>query len=230
MLYPPNFIRESQSFPGVWEEAISFCMKEGMILKPEENANILTRDMCSKITLTGNAIRDIFSRNLHPKFPTGKMHCEVYIKEYTREWIAEQKLKPEIEQFVYNYMDRLINRIVDGINLDQIRQLRKNMTHQGISRRHQIITWEPEKDMFSISPPCLQRIWIRVLDDDCNCEIHFDWRSRDLYGAWMSNYVGLFNMLEREIFKPLGLSVVKIVDNCNSLHIYEGDWLEASKV
>lgn len=229
ILYPSNFIRESQSFPAVWEEAVRFCMKEGMVIKPEENAKILTRDMCSKITLTGNGIRDIFSRNLHPKFPTKALFCGVYISEYTREWIAEQKLRPEAEQFVYNYMDRLINRTVDGITLDQVKQLRKNMTHQGISRRHQIITWEPEKDMFSVSPPCLQRIWIRVLDDE-NCEVHFDWRSRDLYGAWMTNYIGLFDMLQREIFKPLDLHVVKVVDNCNSLHIYEGDWLEASRV
>ncbi len=230
ILYPPNFILESQSFPEAWEQAVRFCMKEGMIIKPEENAKQLTRDMCSKITLTGKGIRDIFTRNLHPKFPTKELHLLVYIKEYTREWIAEQKLRPEIEQFVYNYMDRLINRSVDGITLDQVKQLRKNLTYQGISRRHQIITWEPEKDMFSVSPPCLQRIWIRILDDDGNCEVHFDWRSRDLYGAWMSNYVGLFDMLKREILDPLGLHVVKVVDNCNSLHIYEGDWLEASKV
>jgi thymidylate synthase len=186
--------------------------------------------MCSKITLTGSGIRDIFSINLHPKFPTKLLHCEQYIKEYTREWIASQKLRPEIEQFVYNYMGRLIERSVDGITLDQIKQLRKNLTSQGTSRRHQIITWEPERDMFSASPPCLQRIWIRILDDDGNCEIHFDWRSRDLYGAWMSNYIGLFNMLQREILAPLNLTVLKVVDNCNSLHIYEGDWISASNV
>ena len=127
-------------------------------------------------------------------------------------------------------MDRFINRNVNGITLDQVRQLRKNMTHQGISRRHQVITWEPEKDMFSASPPCLQRIWIRVFDEDGNCEIHFDWRSRDLFGAWMTNYIGLFDMLYREILKPLELNVVKVVDNCNSLHIYESDWESALKV
>jgi len=230
IFYPPNFILESKSFPEAWESAVQFCMKEGMVIKPEENAKQLTRDMCSKITLVGNGIRDIFVQKIHPKFPTRELHLQVYIKEYTREWIAEQKLKPEIEQFVYNYMDRLINRSVSGITLDQVRQLRKNILHQGTSRRHQMITWEPEKDMFSVSPPCLQRIWIRVLDDDGNCEIHFDWRSRDLYGAWMSNYVGLFDMLKREILDPLDLSVVKVVDNCNSLHIYEADWESAQRI
>jgi len=37
-------------------------------------------------------------------------------------------------------------------------------------------------------------------------------------------------MLSREIFTPLGLHVVKVVDNCNSLHIYEGDWKEAERI
>jgi len=130
ILYPPNFYLESQSFPKVWEQAVQFCMKNGMIIKPEENAKQLTRDICSKIILTGNGIRDIFSRNLHPKFPTKAMFCNQYITEYTREWIAEQKLRPEEEQFVYNYMGRLIERTVDGISLDQIKQLRKNLIYQ----------------------------------------------------------------------------------------------------
>jgi len=235
--YPPNFNLEIRSFPEAWEQAVQFCMKEGMIIKPEENAKQLTRDMCSKITLYGNGIKDIFEKKLHLKFPTKELHCEQYVKEYTREWIAEQKKRPELEQFVYNYMDRMINyTISEGVPMDQVLVLRTSFQGDertkpcGISRRQQIITWQPEKDMYSESPPCLQRIWIRVLDDDGNCEIHFDWRSRDLFGAWMSNYIGLFNMLKREIFDPLGLHVVKVVDNCNSLHIYEADWVSALKV
>ena len=223
--YPPNFNLEIRSFPEAWEQAVQFCMKEGLIIKPEESAKQLTRDMCSKITLYGNGIKDIFEKKLHPKFPTKEKHCEIYITEYTREWIAEQKKKPEIEQFVYNYMDRLI----DHSGQDQVIQLKKNIDLQGISRRHQMITWKPEKDLFTSSPPCLQRIWIRNLNSE-DCEVHFDWRSRDLYGAWMSNYIGLFDMLKREIFTPLDLTVVKVVDNCNSLHIYEGDWVSALKV
>jgi thymidylate synthase len=230
-IYPPNFNLEIRSFQEAWEKAVQFCMKEGLIIKPEENTKQLTRDMCSMITLYGNGIKDIFEQKLHPKFPTKEMHCVQYVKEYTREWIAEQNKRPEIEQFVYNYMDRLINYPCwnePGWKLDQIGKLKK-LVETGISRRHQIITWIPEKDLYSASPPCLQRIWIRKLNDE-DCEIHFDWRSRDLYGAWMPNYIGLFDMLKREIFTPLDLTVVKVVDKCDSLHIYEGDWISALKV
>jgi len=228
--YPPNFNLESRSFPEAWERAVKFCMQEGMIIKPEENAKQNTRDMCSKIVLYGNGIKNIFERKLHPKFPTKALHCDQYVKEYSREWVAEQKILPESKQFVYNYMDRFINYHEFQKNqLDQIYKLEQLIETQGLSRRHQIITWEPEKDMYSTSPPCLQRMWVRKLSDE-DCEFHFDWRSRDLFGAWMTNYIGLLDMLKREILDPLDLNLIKLVDNCNSLHIYEGDWKAALMV
>ena len=56
------------------------------------------------------------------------------------------------------------------------------------------------------------------------------WRSRDLFAAWNSNMVGLLTMIRREVLDPNNLKLVKVVDFCNSLHIYEADWEEASKV
>ncbi len=56
------------------------------------------------------------------------------------------------------------------------------------------------------------------------------WRSRDLFAAWNSNMVGLLTMVKKEVFEPNNLNLVKVVDFCNSLHIYEADWEAASKV
>lgn len=225
MQYPPNFIHEGRNFQEAWQEAVRFCLKNGMLIKAEENSKVMTYDICSKITLHGNAIKQILSRELHPKFPTKKLFSREYVKEYTREWVAEQKELPIQLRFVYSYMDRFINEF----GFDQIVALKRELSN-GISRRTQIITWNPKKDLGDKNPPCLQRIWIRILNDEGDCEIHFDWRSRDLFGAWMTNYIGLFDMLSREIFIPLNLNVVKMVCNCNSLHIYESDWKAASEV
>jgi thymidylate synthase len=214
-------------------------MKNGMQIVPETGSKVTSKDMCSKITLHGNAIGQMLNSDLHKDFPTKGKHCGVYITEYDRKWVAEQNALPEGDnrRFIYNYMDRFINYPYkeDELIIDQLKQLRENMKTCGISRRQQIITWQPVKDMFSVSPPCLQRIWIRELEEDpedgqANTEVHFDWRSRDLFGAWMSNYVGLMNMLYKEIFTPLDLKVVKLVDNCNSLHIYSTDWEAANLV
>jgi thymidylate synthase len=56
------------------------------------------------------------------------------------------------------------------------------------------------------------------------------WRSRDLFAAWNSNMVGLLTMMKREVFEPNNYKLVKVVDFCNSLHIYEADWETAASV
>lgn len=238
MQYPPNFIHNGRSFTKAWEEAVNFCMEHGMTIRPESGAAVLTKDVCSKITLYCNAINEMYVGKLHPMFPTKEKHCAGYVKEYTREWVAEQKSLPvnDNKKFVYNYMERLIDYTQSSeIGFDQIKQLRLNMEKCGISRRQQMITWMPEKDSISESPPCLQRIWIRMLEEDTdddyiNAEIHFSWRSRDLFTAWMPNYIGLMNMLKAELFDPLHLKIVKFVDDVDSLHIYSPDWQNAIAV
>lgn len=42
--------------------------------------------------------------------------------------------------------------------------------------------------------------------------------------------IGLIKMLMKEIFEPNNLELVRVVDFCNSLHIYESDWESAAKV
>jgi thymidylate synthase len=42
--------------------------------------------------------------------------------------------------------------------------------------------------------------------------------------------VGLLTMARKEILEPCNLELVKVVDFCNSMHIYEADWEAASKV
>jgi len=89
-------------------------------------------------------------------------------------------------------------------------------------------TWIPSIDAFSESPPCLQRIWMTLIDES-SIEIHLDWRSRDLFGAWHVNLIALINMINRDIAMPLNCKIARIIDSCDSLHIYNGNWQEAVK-
>jgi thymidylate synthase len=87
--------------------------------------------------------------------------------------------KPERERFSYLYFERLsmYEKYVD--QLDDLRwQLSAEMASGISTNRHQAITWKVQTDLLSPSPPCLQRIWIRYLGDDC-VEVHMDWRSRE---------------------------------------------------
>jgi len=85
------------------------------------------------------------------------------------------------------------------------------------SRRCQAITWRPYSDPFRGDPPCLQRIWCRIING--KLKLQATWRSRDLFRAWEPNVNGMLyiqKMMADEIDCELG----SYVDFNNSLHIY----------
>ncbi len=217
MKYPPTNLIQAFGLADAWAQAVNFVIKNGMEIKTEYGP--MSKDICSIIE-----IREPFAEPmLHPQFPTKELH----VKEYVRQWERDYDWKKQ--GFEYNYMDRLINYPSRTKDVDQLKAI-KDLLPRGISRRRQAITWIPERDLFvTEDQPCLQRLWVRVIGDGI-AEMHCMWRSRDLFAAWNSNMVGLVTMIKREVLEPNNLKLVKVVDFCNSLHIYEADWEEASKV
>ncbi len=217
MKYPPTNLIQAVGLADAWAQAVNYVMKHGMEIKTEYGP--LSKDICSVIE-----IREPYAEPmLHPQFPTKEMH----VKEYLKQW--ERGYDWKKQGFEYNYMDRLINYPSRGKDVDQLKAI-KELLPQGISRRRQAITWIPERDLFvKEDQPCLQRLWVRDIGGG-NAEMHCMWRSRDLFAAWNSNMVGLLTMIKREVLEPNNLQLVKVVDFCNSLHIYEADWEAASKV
>ncbi len=217
MKYPPTNLIQAAGLADAWAQAVNFVMKNGMEIKTEYGP--LSKDICSVIE-----IREPYAEPmLHPQFPTKELH----VKEYLKQWERDYDWKKQ--GFEYNYMDRLINYPSRGKDVDQLKAIKELLPH-GVSRRRQAITWIPERDLFvKEDQPCLQRLWVRDIGDG-NAEMHCMWRSRDLFAAWNSNMVGLLTMIKREVLEPNNLKLVKVVDFCNSLHIYEADWEAASKV
>lgn len=140
-------------------------------------------------------------------------------------------------------------------SIDQLKVLREKISNRIskggeclVSNRDEAITWIPDRDLFvSEDQPCLQRLQVFVYEypsfiktmvskDDTHlwskgkAEFHCMWRSRDLFTAWNSNMIGLIHMMKKEIFEPNNLELVRVVDFCNSLHVYESDWEAASKI
>lgn len=217
MKYPPTNLIQATGLADAWAQAVNFVMKNGMLIKTEYGP--MSRDICSVIEIREPYIEPM----LHPQFPTKEMH----VKEYLKQW--ERGYDWKKQGFEYNYMDRLINYPSRGEDVDQLKAIR-DLLPQGVSRRRQAITWIPERDLFvKEDQPCLQRLWVRAIGDG-NAEMHCMWRSRDLFAAWNSNMVGLVTMIKREVIEPNNLKLIKVVDFCNSLHIYEADWEAASKV
>lgn len=217
MKYPPTNLIQAFGLADAWAQAVNYVMRNGMEIRTEYGP--LSKDICSVIE-----IREPYAEPmLHPQFPTKELH----VKEYLKQWERDYDWKKQ--GFEYNYMDRLINYPSRNKDVDQLKAIR-DLLPQGVSRRRQAITWIPERDLFvKEDQPCLQRLWVRALGDG-NAEMHCMWRSRDLFAAWNSNMVGLLTMIKREVLEPNDLKLVKVVDFCNSMHIYEADWEAASKV
>ena len=227
------------NFHNSWAAMLFRVLKRGDIIQASEELPFVnTRDSTIIVELDREAIAQIENMETHPKCPLGAKAIEAYDSEYTYEYVRKHNALPEDKQFDYLYMDRFINYPKDtrGVtHFDQLEMLSQNIRCDGINRRHQMITWIPWKDAVASNPPCLQRVQMRVLDAPdvreeksqngipINVETQFDWRSRDIYGAWQPNMIGMFSMLNRYVCKG-EYQIVKHVDISKSGHIYEHDW------
>ncbi len=218
-MYPPTIVIEAPTLATAWQSLVKITMRDGVILPTEYGPR--SRDVCAVTTITFPYAEPA----LHPDFPTGELHLAEYVKQFDRDYDWEK------QGFKYTYMDRLTKypSLLERDNdIDQFKELR-NQLSKSITRRAQIITWVPDLDQADDEPPCLQRIWMRRLNAT-DVEMHCDWRSRDLFTAWNSNYIAILYMIKKEILDPLGLKMVKLVDFCDSLHIYEAFWDDANKI
>lgn len=249
-----DFIEET-SFNNAWASAIRMVLANGtdLVIGGAEQRKPI-KDSCMMISLTGNAIRQIEAKELHPQFPTKKIVLENYCNEFTMEYLKEYDRKEKEEKFSYLYFDRLVRYLQhvwsEGFGhsfrlhnqLEILREQLKGQVDANItSNRSQAITWQMADTIYydskrdinpdyeSISPPCLQRIQIRYIPEN-KVDVHLTWRSRDLYTAWQSNIICLIDMLNREVIKPNNCQIARIIDFNDSLHIYKTDIGEARKM
>lgn len=221
MKIPPTLLIQEKDFHNCWARAVRYVIRDGIpLVIGDDTEPKPIRDICATMELTGDAIRQIEDRELHPQFPF--RHINQYCAEFTREYLKKYLEKPEHDRFSYTYFDRFARYF----GRDQCVLIRDDLRDQlvdGISsNRHQLTTWDLYVDMESSVAPCLQRVWVRHLGDR-NVEVHLTWRSRDGYGAFQANLIALIDMINREILKPNNCKISKIVDFSNSFHIYEHD-------
>lgn len=225
---------EERNFHNAWAKAILAVLSKGtdlVIGGGEERKPI--KDSCMLISLTGNAIKQIEARELHPQYPFRRI--EEYCHEYTRTFLESYRSKAANERFSYLYFERLARYEppFSAHPSDQIALLRDALSDQMkediTSNRAQAITWYVPLDIARSSPPCLQRIQIRYIPKNM-VDVHLTWRSRDLFTAWQSNIICIVEMLNREIIKPNNCRIVRIIDYSDSLHLYKRDVEDAKKV
>ncbi|MCK7491926.1 MAG: hypothetical protein MZW92_09905 [Comamonadaceae bacterium] len=71
--------------------------------------------------------------------------------------------RPEEGKWTYTYHKRLFAYDIEGETVDQIAAAVDRLARTGHTRRAQAITWNPKLDAPTDDPPCLQRLWFRIL-------------------------------------------------------------------
>jgi len=226
---------ETESIPQAFEEAMKRVWNEGARIKTEYDK---PEDPPSRDASVAILIKDPYAQpRFHRAFADGLGGLAEYVMEVVHGahdyWVKpveeiEKGDASEDTRWTYTYHERIFDYRIDGTSLNQIQYVIDKLSDTGHSRRAQAITWNPRLDPPTSDPPCLQRIWGRLSEDD-NGIIYFNmnthWRSRDLFKAWFENVIALTTLMRKiaeAISEKTGreIKVGRYVEMVDSLHIY----------
>ena len=222
--------------PEAWERAVLAVWDKGFEVRTQYDK---PQDPPSKDATVMITINDPFCEpRIHKNFPGGPEELESYRQEVVG-GIHDHWINPAAGKWTYTYHERLfeycpVENIRDADSprpfkkVDQVRYIIDCLSQAGHSRRAQAITWMPTADPQTDDPPCLQRIWCRLLANEAgelSLNMNTHWRSRDLYKAWFMNVYALTDLqrtIAEEISrkKDVPVRVGRYVDISDSLHIY----------
>ncbi len=248
--------------PEAWEKAVLAVWDKGLEVKTQYDK---PDDPPSKDATVIVTVADPFREpRIHKNFPSGPEELEAYRQEVVN-GIHDHWIDPAAGKWTYTYHERLFSycpvediRCADSPKpfkkVNQIQHIIDCLSKTYFSRRAQAITWMPTADPATDDPPCLQRIWCRLVraeparrgeapsrsqagarltankTDEITLNMNTHWRSRDLYKAWFMNVYALTDLqrtIAEKISKKINqpVKVGRYVDISDSLHIY-GSYFE----
>lgn len=216
---------QGSNLPEAWERAVLSTWETGLDIRTEYDkpGDPFSKD-CTMIIV----VDDPFAEpRIHRAFPGGLEDLEVYRQEVV-DGIHDHWIDPKAGKWTYTYHERLTAFPAEGRRIDQIDYIVRKLSEAPHTRRAQAITWSPAIDPSTDDPPCLQRIWLRLVETgeggySLNMNTH--WRSRDAYKASFMNIFALTDLQRRIaslISKNIGKEVKagRYVDISDSFHIY----------
>jgi len=222
--------------PEAWEKAVLAVWDNGLEIKTQydKSEDPPSKDATVIITVTN----PLGEPRIHRNFPGGPAELEVYRQEVVN-GIHDHWIDPAVGKWTYTYHQRLfayspVENIRDPNSpkpfkkIDQIQYIIDKLVQTAHTRRAQAITWMPTADPPTEHPPCLQRIWCRLVATDSgelSLNMNTHWRSRDLYKAWFMNVYAITDLqriIAEQISKKINEPVTtgRYVDISDSLHIY----------
>ncbi len=216
------FSKSFSTLPEAWITVLRHIHDEG---------EVNTTEYGTKSRFVNGVMVEItdYKEEWHPNDP----YCTARrIAEYKKQFEYGYK-----HDFDYTYMDRLTSYIYPYVSgtgffggpfnkysisyLDQVASVKNHLMDKQKyeSKRVQMITWQPNLDLFSEHPPCLQRIWFYPRLNN-TVDIHINYRSWDWFQAAESNVIGIMDMLTREILQPCRFRVNAVRLIGDNVHYY----------
>ena len=224
-----------ETIPRAYEKAIKEVWEKGVSVRTEYDrpGDPPSRDATVIITVENPFGQPRF----HRSFADGLGGLSEYVMEVVHGahdyWVKPKEeilkgVESKDTRWTYTYHGRLFEYEIEDTVVDQVDYMVKKLSETPYSRRAQAITWNTKLDPPTDDPPCLQRVWGRLIEDEegalvFNMNTH--WRSRDLYKAWFENVIALTTLMRKiaeriseQTSRPVRLG--RYVDISDSLHIY----------
>lgn len=240
----PSISVYGESLPEAWETAVMATYEFGCSIPTEYDQDIDPDSKDASMMMT--IAKPLKEPRIHLALPAGIEELAVYVHEVVDgvhdHWVREKG-------WSYSYHDRLKNW--PGIDswektgirgefelpyIDQINVLTEKLIEAPHSRRAQAITWYPPVDAGHHEPPCLQRLWCRVIksDDEHFLEMNDHFRSNDAFKATFMNLYALTELQKRiadELSEKTGreIGVGRLVHLADSFHIY-GSYIRKGEI
>ncbi|MCM8768450.1 MAG: thymidylate synthase [Candidatus Omnitrophica bacterium] len=224
----PVLLIRGKSIAETWEKSLVALWKKGISVKTEYDraADPASRDATVILVVR----QPLAEPRIHLGFPGGLEDLEKYRQEVVL-GIHDHWIDPTEGKWTYTYHSRLFNYSLPenpDKKVNQIDLLVEKLAAVPYTRRAQAITWIPFTDPLTDDPPCLQRIWCRLLkseEGEYSLVMNTHWRSRDAYRAAFMNLFGLTE-LQREIARRVSEKIGNPVhlgqytEMIDSYHIY----------
>ena len=144
-------------------------------------------------------------------FPMSKENVEI-INNFLLTGENKEKV---IHDWTILYRERLFDE-----KYNQIENLIDYLTKKPGGKRAQASIWNQEIDLYGKIGPCLQLIWLQIIDG--KLEMHIHMRATDCYGKLLMN-MNEFIALQNYIAKRLDVQSGIYVQFIDSLHFNIGD-------
>ncbi len=215
---------EGETVPEVWEKAVIECWEKGISIRTEyDREDDPPSKDCSMVMVIRSPLAE---PRIHRAFPGGLGDLEIYRQEVV-DGIHDDWINPEEGKWSYTYHERLFNYPYGNEKVDQVEYIINKLAEAPHTRRAQAITWHVKSDHVVEDPPCLQRLWCRLMEaeDAFTLNMSGHWRSRDAYKAAFMNLFALTDLMKiigerlaERLPKPVRLG--RYAEFVDSFHIY----------